>query len=81
MVSMEEEMQANATIPYYKKLPSPGLGKKGVEDMVSDKDDVLVLCLNAEALNLFSLDRTKQNKYVKRNLIRIVEWKTNELLF
>ena len=34
--SMEEEMQANADMPYYTQLPPNGLGKKGVEHKVGE---------------------------------------------
>jgi len=38
--SMEEEMQTNATMPYFTELPTPGLGKKGVEDMVREYESM-----------------------------------------
>jgi len=38
--SMEEEMRANVNIPYFKQLPSKGLGKKGVEDMVREYESM-----------------------------------------
>ena len=41
--SMEEEMQANADMPYYTQLPPNGLGKRGVEDKVGDEIKTLGL--------------------------------------
>ena len=35
--SMEEEMQTDAKMPYFTKLPPKGLGRKGVEQLVSNQ--------------------------------------------
>ena len=36
--NMEEEMEVDAKMPYYTKLPPNGLGRKGVEDLVGIVD-------------------------------------------
>jgi len=38
--SMEEEMQANADMPYYTQLPPNGLGKKGVEHKIREYESM-----------------------------------------
>jgi len=38
--SMEEEMQTDAKMPYFTKLPPKGLGRKGVEQLVRDYESM-----------------------------------------